>query len=175
MIEHQTTTSDRNTFLAHLLGRVVPHSMIVWYLMYFLSDYVSTLHRNLWLFIVGYGLFTLFHTYCAFRRLRFLVTAAGTLLLSFVIFGAAQLLTVHTEVGSYYASVLSFFLLIVLWFSAVNNYWFLLSSFYYIIELVILNALWIALVISRSELKVESLVALSFPILAYSIYVLLFD
>ena len=158
-----------------IVGRVLPHVLIVSYLLYFLSRSVSTIHLWLWLFIPVYFVTTFAHTFVAVRRIRFLVHIAMNVGVTIVIYLTAVLLAPHSEAGFYIARTLAAFAVLLLWFSAVNNYWFLLSRWYYIVELALVNALWITMIVSRLEASITTILALSFPVLAYSLYILFSD
>lgn len=167
--------AESRSFKALLLGRVLPHALIAAYIIWFLSANVSTVRRSVWLFMIGYAVFTVAHTLMAQRRLRFPVVLALSFAFSVVLGITAQTLAPASEAGSYTAGVLSFFLIVLLWFSTVDNYWFLRSRWWYLAELLAFNAAWIGLVMRTLETGILAAVALSFPVLAYSLYILLFD
>ena len=52
-----------------ILGRALPHVLIVSYLLYFLTQAISTIHQWLWLFIPLYFGFTLGHSLSAIQRM----------------------------------------------------------------------------------------------------------
>jgi transglutaminase-like putative cysteine protease len=168
-------STDGRYFAKYFFGRVIPHAAVLCYLMVSLSPAVSTVHRHLWIFLVSYGIFTLAHTWLAYKRVRFPIVAAATLLATFAISGGAHLISPHTETGSYVGGVISLFLVIILWFSAVNNHWFVAARWYYPVEILLLNTVWIALVLARLESGAAQALAVSLPVFAYSLYVLLFD
>jgi protein-glutamine gamma-glutamyltransferase len=158
-----------------IAGRVLPHVCIVGYLLYFVMRAVSTIHQALWIFVPLYFLFTMAHTAVAVRRIRFLVHIGATTALTVLLIAGARVLAPNSESGSYVATTLAAFTALLLWFSAVNNYWFLLSRWYYLVELALVNVIWITLIVSRLESSITAILGMSFPILAYSLYILFAD
>ncbi len=167
-------SEERSTFLAHLAGRIIPHVAVMCWLMYHMSDAISTVHNNIWVFCAAYAVFTTGHSLLVRKRWRMWVIAASTLVAGVVMSIALRMLAPHGEAGMYSANVVGLFLTILLWFSAVNNTLFLRLRLYYWVEVLLINALWIAVVLTRLEEPITRIFLLTFPLLLYSLYVLVF-
>ncbi|MAT40045.1 MAG: hypothetical protein CL946_10625 [Ectothiorhodospiraceae bacterium] len=163
------------TFGEMLLGRVIPHVLAFGYVLYFPSESVGTIRGGLWVLIPLYAVFAAGHTYAGWKRMRLpfvllLTGAAGALILA-----ASFLIPDAPEAGAFYKTFFTTIILLFLGFSAVVNTLFVSTRYFYLAEVALFLGAWLLLeILPGGHLASEALL-LSLPVLAYALYVLLFD
>jgi transglutaminase superfamily protein len=165
----------KGTVTSMILGRVLPHALMTAFLLYFLTMKLPTLHNSLALVLGLYTVFTFLHSFTAYKGLRFSIVLVSTVGISVVAWLIMHAMSFPTEAGNFYAQLLSSFIIALFIGSAFNNYLFLSSRFYYVVEIALLNAVWLILIVTGLDAPIQDAIALSIPVVAYSLYILLFD
>ncbi len=171
----ERTVIPKGTVLSLFLGRVLPHTGIVALLMFFLTEKIPTLHTYIWTLMGMYAVFAFLHSYAAYKRVRFRYVFAATALFALLLWALTFIVSFPGEAGHFYVSFIVGFILLLLLFSLFNNFWFLASRIWYIGELTVLNAVWLIVIVTGIEAPIEEAIGLSLPLVAYSLYIMLFD